>query len=121
MKLTTAKQTAVSSALDEADVLRKSEQMDAAWQFLSRAHIISQPNLALHLRVHKKMLSLAIKTRDSKEIFGQSIRLLLAPVRHALGKIPWGNNGRSSVSILAPSALSEDIQSLYDAAGIRVS
>ena len=45
----------------------------AAWWALERAHILSQPDLPLHLRVHWTMLGYAVRQRDLRELVGASV------------------------------------------------
>lgn len=82
----------------------------AAWRALERAHIVSQPFLSLHLASHLSMLAFAVREHDAKEIFGQVIRLALAPLGAMTGRIPVGNTGRSNVSAFLPMDLPEDLQ-----------
>jgi hypothetical protein len=120
MKLTSAMETEIRKARETARAARWAGNFESAWSALERAHIISQPALAEHLAVHADMLALAIAQRDPKEICGQLLRLLLAPAGHLLGRTPWGNPGRSTVSKFARAALPADIAALYADAGIEV-
>lgn len=88
----------------------------AAWAALERAHVLSQPMLLLHLRVHLMMLGLALRMRDGREVAGQLLRLALAPLGHATGRTPLGNTGRSNVSAFAPMPVPAD---LADALGLH--
>jgi hypothetical protein len=110
----------VAVALHRAASSRAAGDVADAWAALERAHIMSQPALLPHLCVHRAMLSLAVAQRDAKEIAGQLLRLTLAPLGHALGRIPWGNSGRSNVSKFARAPLPEDVARLYAQAGVEV-
>ena len=88
---------------------RASGEIDIAWRHLERAHIISQPNLGLHLASHYSMLGFAVELRDWREIVGQIIRLALAPLGSLTGRIPVGNTGRSNVSAFQPMPVPQDI------------
>ncbi len=87
----------------------------AAWWALERAHIISQPDLPLHLRVHWTMLGYAIRMGDLREVAGQMLRLALAPIGSLTGRIPVGNTGRSNVSAFEPMAIPADLRAVIDA------
>lgn len=76
----------------------EARQIDLAWHHLERAHILAQTRLWPHCQSHWKMLSLAINQRDFREVVGQVIRLILAPIGNATGKLPLGNTGRANVS-----------------------
>ncbi len=72
------------------------------WEGLEEAHVLSQPFAWLHIRTHAAMFWLAIRTRDSREIRGQAIRLVLAGPGSLTGRYPEGNSGRSNVSMFEP-------------------
>ena len=120
MRLTPAMEQAIVSALALSSNRRAAGDFEGAWISLVRAHIISQPALLPHLRVHARMLSLAAEQRDAKEIFGQLVRLALAPLGQVLGRTPWGNPGRSTVRKFARVPLPDDVSRLYAEAGIEV-
>lgn len=86
------------------------------WQALERAHILSQVSLPPHLKVHRLMLDLAVRLGDHREIVGQAVRLLLAPLGSLSGRIPWGNTGRSSVSAFQPMPVPNDLRDVLPAA-----
>lgn len=81
----------------------------ASWRTLERAHILAQPSLGDHLRVHLIMLANAVRTRDPGEAIGQVLRVLLAPVGALTGRIPVGNTGRSNVSAFTPMRVPADL------------
>ncbi len=87
----------------------------AAWRALERAHILSQPDLSMHLRVHWAMLGYAARQRDLREVAGQTLRLALAPIGSLTGRIPVGNTGRSNVSAFEPMAIPADLRAVIDA------
>jgi hypothetical protein len=88
---------------------RRIGEVSAAWAALEREHIIGQPYLAAHFRCHLSMLGFAIELRDWKELRGQILRLLLAPLGNASGRLPVGNTGRSNVSAFAPMEIPADL------------
>lgn len=94
-----------------------------AWRALERAHILSQPMLGQHMRVHWLMLFYAVRLRDAHEILGQIMRLALAPIGALAGRVPVGNTGRSNVSAFAPMPIPEDLRPLlakkHDNSGFR--
>lgn len=108
----------VSRELAAHTAARAEGDMEGAWSALERAHILSQPLLGLHLRVHAAMLSLALVTRDRREAIGQLLRLVLAPLGTLTGRLPWGNSGRANVSAFKPSAIPDDLRDLLIAAGV---
>lgn len=89
---------------------RKIGDVPGAWLALERAHILAQPRLAMHVRVHWAMLGFAIAQGDRTEALGQLLRLLLAPIGNVTGRLPLGNTGRARVSAFAPMALPADLR-----------
>jgi hypothetical protein len=91
------------------DLARAAGHSANAWQALERAHIVSQPFLALHLASHWAMLRYALHEHDIKEAWGQCLRLALAPVGAIFGRLPVGNTGRSTVSAFLPMPIPRDL------------
>ena len=89
---------------------RATDDCATAWRSLERAHIVSQPYLALHLDNHWHMLIFAFQQRDTKEVVGQIVRLVLAPLGALTGRIPVGNIGRSNVSAFTSMPIPEDLR-----------
>lgn len=77
----------------------------AAWGHLERAHIVAQPLPLAHLRAHLAMLRYAASVGDTREVFGQILRLGLA----VPGRLPVGNTGRARISAFAPMAVPADL------------
>ncbi|MBY0520985.1 MAG: DUF3703 domain-containing protein [Sphingomonas sp.] len=89
---------------------KKNGDSCTVWRHLERAHIISQPYLALHVATHWAMFKFAVAQRNTKEIIGQVVRLALAPLGALTGRIPFGNTGRSNVSPFKPMPIPEDLR-----------
>lgn len=89
---------------------RKSKDVDSAWRALERAHVLSQSALVPHIRVHCVMLAFAVRQRERSEVFGQILRLLLAPIGWITGRTPAGNTGRSAVSAFAEMPVPPDLR-----------
>jgi len=89
---------------------------DAAgeWKHLERAHILSQPVAGAHVRTHLAMLAYALRRRDSHEIVGQVLRLVLAGPGSWSGRYPVGNTGGADVSAFRPMPVPEDLQAVLD-------
>lgn len=94
----------------------RSSDVATAWRALEHAHILSQPLLGPHLRVHGWMLLYALRLGDVREAAGQIWRLALAPLGSLTGRIPTGNNGRARVSAFAPMPVPPPVQALLDRA-----
>ena len=87
---------------------------EAAWQLLEDAHILSQPWVRPHLRVHAAMLSLGWSQRDRAEVVGQLARLIVAGPGSALDRYPAGNTGRANVSAFKPMPIRTDLASILE-------
>lgn len=84
-------------------------ELSKRWLLLEAAHVVGQTRLGPHLRTHLLMLDLALRDRDWHEAVGQLFRLAIAPLGHALGRLPIGNSGRSDISAFRPMPVRDDI------------
>jgi hypothetical protein len=80
------------------------------WRALERAHILSQVALVSHIHVHWLMLVLAMRQRDPREVAGQALRLVLAPLGSLTGRIPRGNTGRSTANAFTVMPIPPDLR-----------
>ena len=80
-----------------------------AWHHLERAHILGQAYPWEHTLAHWKMLQFGFKIKNSREIRGQLLRLLVGGVKSFVGKIPVGNTGGANVPPLQPMEIPEDL------------
>ena len=88
--------------------------ISAEWEHLERAHIVSQPLVALHVRTHAAMLAAALRRREWHEVIGQVFRLAVAGPGSLTGRYPVGNTGGANVSAFAPMRIPEDLRELLD-------
>lgn len=95
--------------LFRAQVEVQKGNFNLAWKLLEQAHILAQPTAGLHLYVHCEMLSLAFKSRNYQEIWGQILRLFLAVPSSIFRLYPVGNSGRSNVSMFLSSPLGKNL------------
>jgi Protein of unknown function (DUF3703) len=89
---------------------------DTAWQLLQDAHILSQPLARPHVQVHAEMLRLGWRQRDTRELAGQFVRLMLAGPGSLSGRYPAGNSGRARVSAFKRTEIRPDLASILDSA-----
>ena len=78
-----------------------------AFTHLERAHILSQRYALAHAATHLRMLRLGWRTRDVREVLGQSIRTIAALVFSRIW-VPLGNTG-ANISAFAPMPVPEDL------------
>jgi hypothetical protein len=95
---------------------RANDDQARAWHHLERAHILGQLRMGLHVDSHLRMLGYAVRLRQPREVLGQVIRLILAPLGNATGRLPWGNVGRSHVSPFVKMDIPDDLKSIVVAA-----
>lgn len=94
-------------------------EAERAWAALERMHILSQPFVWPHVRVHLLMLGYALKLWDWREARGQAMRLVLAPIGNLSGRLPIGNTGRSDVSAFDPMPIPDDLRNEITLAKMR--
>lgn len=83
-----------------------------SWRHLERAHILGQAWPVQHTLVHWRMLSFALKIKNTKEIIGQLPRLLVGGIKSFVGEIPVGNSGGANVPPLKPMEIPSDLQQI---------
>lgn len=86
--------------------------LQSAWRYLERAHILGQPWPREHTHVHWIMLKFGFRIKNLKEIVGQIPRLLVGGVKSFVGKIPVGNTGGVNVPPLQPMEIPADLEAL---------
>ncbi|MGB3794811.1 MAG: DUF3703 domain-containing protein [Alteraurantiacibacter sp.] len=90
------------------------KKFEEAWHHLERAHVVAQERLKPHCISHWRMLQLAWRTRDWREVRGQIFRLSLAPIGNITGRLPIGNSGRSNISAFARMEIEPEISRVLD-------
>lgn len=88
---------------------RRSGDVGGCWQLLEDAHVLSQPWARPHVRVHAAMLAAGWQERDSREVRGQLLRLLVGGPASMVGKYPVGNTGRADVSATESMPIRPDL------------
>ena len=86
------------------------QNFEEAWHHLERAHVVAQDRFGPHCVAHLRMLRLAWRVGDWREVRGQMFRLALAPLGNATGKLPVGNTGRSNVSAFTRMEIEPEIR-----------
>lgn len=93
---------------------RSRGDLEAEWNHLERAHILSQPMAGPHLRTHVSMLGYGFRGRDRREVVGQLVRLLVAAPGSWTGRYPVGNTGGANVSALRPMPVPDDLRGVLE-------
>jgi hypothetical protein len=85
-----------------------------AFVHLERAHVLGQASTREHVRTHAYMLRWSLRQRRAGEFLGQLLRIAGAATKTALGLVPAGNTGGSSISpfkrLPVPAELADIIQ-----------
>ena len=109
-----AVQHRITELLEDARGAARQTDWQAAWAHLEDAHVLSQPWVRPHVKVHAHMLSLGWRQRDVREVIGQIGRIVVAGPGSATGRYPTGNTGRSRISAFEPMPIRPDLHALLD-------
>lgn len=91
---------------------RRAGDAPGEWSRLERAHVLSQPSAADHVRTHAAMLGFAWRHRDRHELIGQVVRLVVAGPGSLTRRYPLGNTGGADVSATASMPIAPDLSDL---------
>ncbi|MGR3809349.1 DUF3703 domain-containing protein [Jiulongibacter sp. NS-SX5] len=100
------------SELVSYDAHMETNNLQAAWRSLERAHILGQKYPLTHSEVHWKMLLFGFKIKSAKEVFGQILRLFTGGVKSFVGVIPVGNPGGSNVPPLKSYEIEPELKDI---------
>jgi len=98
-----------------------SGHLQRAWYHLERAHIIGQRYPVAHTLVHWKMLQFGVSIKSGKEVLGQIPRLVFGGVKSFVGTVPVGNPGGANVPPLRPFPIHQELQDIFQKAGVSYS
>ncbi|WP_010178188.1 DUF3703 domain-containing protein [Aquimarina agarilytica] len=92
----------------------KMEQFTIAWHHLERSHIVGQSYPIEHTYSHWLMLKFGFMQKNTKEVFGQIIRLVVGGWKSFINHVPLGNTGGSNVPPLKRMPMPNDIINLFN-------
>jgi Protein of unknown function (DUF3703) len=98
--------------LTDYQAAMQQNELQKAWQYLERAHILGQPWAVEHSEVHWLMLHFGFKIKSWKEIRGQILRLFAGGVKSFVGVIPTGNTGGANVPPLLVMEIPDDLKAM---------
>jgi hypothetical protein len=110
-----------SDEVGAAREARRTGDPKGEWAHLERAHILSQPLAATHVRTHLAMFGAAFRHHDVHEALGQVFRMLVAAPGSVTGKYPVGNTGGANVSAFEPMPIPDDLVALLGGSPAEVS
>ena len=84
------------------------QRHDMAFQHLENAHVLGQSSTRWHTIIHIKMASFALQTKNPGELLGQLVRIVGAATKTALGMVPTGNTGGTSMGIMTTRPLTPE-------------
>lgn len=102
----------VEDELLKAGKARMNHDIEQEFHYLERAHVIGQESTYWHVKVHLLMLIWGIRNNAPKEIIGQTIRVIGAITKTALGLVPKGNTGGANVNPFKTMPIPKDLQLL---------
>ncbi len=108
----------VQDYIDAARASADSRDWHGVWSSLGMAHVLSQPLVWPHTRVHAWMLWFGLRTGNLREAFGQLLRIVLTPIGTALGRLPVGNPGLVRYSVLEPMPIPEEAARIFETVGV---
>lgn len=106
-----ALQLAIEQAFQQAEHAMQERRNTDAFEWLERAHILTQRQPLLHARSHWLMLTLGWQIGDYREVAGQIPRIFAALLFSKIW-VPLGNTGRSRISAFKPMPVPEELQAL---------
>ncbi len=105
---------AYNKELKQHSFYLENKQYGNAWYHLERSHIIGQSYPIEHTYSHWLMLKFGLRQKDTKEFFGQIIRLLLGGWKSFIDHVPLGNTGGGNVPLLRRMPFPKDIEKLFN-------
>lgn len=88
----------VKDEIQLSQVANSKGENDIAFNHLENAHVLGQESTYWHVKVHFLMFVWSIRNRNTKEFFGQILRMVGALTKTAIGLVPIGNTGGSNIS-----------------------
>lgn len=89
------------------------KKYDNAWYHLERSHIIGQSYPLEHTYSHWLMLRFGLMQKDTKEVFGQLLRLAFGGWKSFINHVPIGNTGGADVPPLKRMPIPNDIKEIF--------
>jgi hypothetical protein len=90
------------------------KQYSNAWYHLERSHIIGQSYPIEHTYSHWLMLRFGLMQKNTKEVFGQLLRLIVGGWKSFINQVPLGNTGGSNVPPLKRMPIPNDINDIFN-------
>ncbi|WP_166385622.1 DUF3703 domain-containing protein [Polaribacter sp. 11A2H] len=98
--------------LNIAKIALAKKEYKTAFYHLENAHVLGQNNLYKHTLSHYYMLIFGIKTKNSKEIIGQVLRIFAA-ILFTVIWVPKGNTGGTNISPVKIIPIRKELKKIY--------
>ncbi|HUG57063.1 MAG TPA: DUF3703 domain-containing protein [Candidimonas sp.] len=95
------------------DLYRKG-RLGRAFGHLETAHVLGQRQVVPHVVTHWWMLKIGLKRRSASEVGGQAVRILLGALGSAVGVVPVGNTGGTSLNMFKRMPIDPSIRNLVE-------
>ena len=102
----------VQAELHAAQEAEAQGQPEVAFTHMERAHVLGQASTIEHVRIHWRMLRWGFRQRRFHECVGQTLRIVGAATKTAVGLVPHGNTGGSNVSPLKRMPISPELEAI---------
>ena len=90
------------------------QRLDLAWYHLERLHIIGQSYPFEHTYSHWLMLKFGLMQKNTNEVIGQLVRLVVGGWKSFINYVPLGNTGGANVPPLKSMPIPADINALFN-------
>jgi len=109
----------VDAELRLAAQAEREDQPALAFGHLERAHVLGQAATLQHVRVHWLMFTWGWRHGNIRECVGQTLRIVGAATKTALGLVPTGNTGGSNISPFKRLPVAPELEALIRSAQPR--
>jgi hypothetical protein len=106
--------SAFNSAIAQAKNLVASDDLEAGFAHLERAHVIGQDYVMPHVTSHWLMLRVELRRRRLAGVLGQVMRIVLGALGSAIGVVPTGNTGGTNISMFKRMPVETELQNIID-------
>ncbi len=93
-------------------IVLKEKKYKTSFYHFENAHILGQKHLIRHTISHYWMFVFGLQTKNSKEIFGQILRII-ASLLFTLVWVPKGNTGGTNISPIKKIPIREELKKYF--------
>ncbi len=112
--MNTARRAAFDQEIRDAEQRIAVGDLDRAFAYLERAHVLGQPFVGPHVRAHWLMFRIELRRGRGGAVVGQVLRILLGAIGSVIGVVPVGNTGGTNISMFQRLPVSPELQAIID-------